>query len=61
MKQINLEIKRTFNVNGIEYNSKDEAMKALALEILTTTVEKGIEEVIQNSGEVIKALRIIKR
>jgi hypothetical protein len=61
MKQINLEIKKTFNVGGVEYNSKDEAMKALALEILTTTVEKGIEEVIQNSGEVIKALRIIKR
>jgi hypothetical protein len=61
MKQINLEIKKTFNVGGVEYNSKDEAMKALALEILTSTVEKGIEEVIQNSGEVIKALRIIKR
>jgi hypothetical protein len=61
MKQINLEIKKTFNIGGVEYNSKEEAMKALALEILTTTVEKGIEEVIQNSGEVIKALRIIKR
>jgi hypothetical protein len=61
MKQINLEIKKTFNLGGIEYKSKDEAMKALAMEILTTTVEKGIEEVIQNSGEVIKALRIIKR
>jgi hypothetical protein len=61
MKQINLEIKKTFNIGGIEYNSKEEAMKALALEILTSTVEKGIEEVIQNSGEVIKALRIIKR
>jgi hypothetical protein len=61
MKQINLEIKKTFNVGGVEYNSKDEAMKALAMEILTSTVEKGIEEVIQNSGEVIKALRIIKR
>jgi hypothetical protein len=60
-QQINLEIKKTFNVGGVEYNSKDEAMKALALEILTSTVEKGIEEVIQNSGEVIKALRIIKR
>jgi hypothetical protein len=61
MKQINLEIKKTFNIGGIEYNSKEEAMKALAMEILTSTVEKGIEEVIQNSGEVIKALRIIKR
>jgi hypothetical protein len=61
MKQINLEIKKTFNVGGVEYNSKEEAMKALAMEILTSTVEKGIEEVIQNSGEVIKALRIIKR
>jgi hypothetical protein len=60
-QQINLEIKKTFNVGGVEYNSKDEAMKALAMEILTSTVEKGIEEVIQNSGEVIKALRIIKR
>jgi hypothetical protein len=60
-QQINLEIKKTFNVGGVEYNSKEEAMKALAMEILTSTVEKGIEEVIQNSGEVIKALRIIKR
>lgn len=55
----NLEVKKTYSVNGIEYDSKDEAMKALAMELLHNEIPKGFENVVANAGEIIKALRII--
>ena len=57
----NLEIKKTFSVNGKEFNSKEEAVKALALEVLETEIPKGVENVIQNAAQIIQALKVIKR
>jgi len=57
----NLEIKKTFSVNGKEYSSKEEAMKALALEVLNTEIPKGVENVIENAASIIQALKVIKR
>ena len=57
----NLEIKKTFSVNGKEFNSKEEAVKALALEVLETEIPKGVENVIQNAASIIQALKVIKR
>ena len=57
----NLEIKKTFSVNGKEFNSKEEAMKALALEVLETEIPKGVENVIQNAASIIQALKVIKK
>ena len=57
----NLEIKKTFSVNGKEYGSKEEAVKALALEVLETEIPKGVENVIQNAAQIIQALKVVKR
>jgi len=55
----NLEIKRTFTVDGVEYATKEEAKSALAMSILNSTVPGGVEEVIKNADDVISALRVI--
>jgi hypothetical protein len=57
----NLEIKKTFSVNGKEFNSKEEAIKALALEVLQTEIPKGVDNVIQNAASIIQALKVVNR
>ena len=57
----NLEIKKTFSVNGKEYSSKEEAMKALALEVLNTEIPRGVDNVIQNAASIIQALKVVNR
>ena len=57
----NLEIKKTFSVNGKEFNSKEEAMKALAMEVLQTEIPKGLDNVIQNAASIIQALKVVNR
>ena len=57
----NLEIKKTFSVNGKEYESKEEAMKALAMEVLNTEIPKGVESVIENAASIIGALKVLNR
>ena len=57
----NLEIKKTFSVNGKEYSSKEEAMKALALEVLNTEIPKGVQNVIEKAPQIIQALKIVNR
>jgi hypothetical protein len=48
-------------VNGKEYGSKEEAMKALALEVLNTEIPKGVSNVIQNAVQIIQALKVVNR
>ena len=57
----NLEIKKTFSVNGKEFNSKEDAMKALAMEVLNTEISKGVSNVIQNAASIIQALKVVNR
>jgi hypothetical protein len=57
----NLEITKTFKVGDKEYNSKEEAMKALAIEVLEKEVALGVDNVIAKASEIISALRIIKK
>ena len=57
----NLEIKKTFSVNGKEYDSKESAMKALAREVLDTEIPKGVQNVIENAAQIIQALKVLKR
>ena len=57
----NLEIKKTFSVNGKEYSSKEEAMKALAMEVLNTEIPKGVDNVIQTAVSIIQALKVLNR
>ena len=57
----NLEIKKTFSVNGKEYGSKEEAMKALALEVLNTEIPLGVTNVIEKAPQIIQALKVLNR
>ena len=57
----NLQVTKTFKVGNKEYNSKEEAMGALAMEVLEKEVALGVDNVIAKASEIIQALRIIKR
>ena len=59
--KINLEIKKSFKIGDKEYNSKEEAMVALATEVLEREVALGVDNVISKATEIIQALRIIKK
>jgi hypothetical protein len=57
----NLQVTKTFKVGDKEYNSKEAAMGALAMEVLEREVSLGVENVISKVSDIISALRIIKR
>jgi hypothetical protein len=61
MKTTNLQITKTFKVGDKEYNSKEEAMGALAMEVLEKEVALGVDNVISKASEIIQALRVIKK
>jgi hypothetical protein len=56
-----LEITKTFKIGDKEYGSKEEAMKALAMEVIEREVALGVNNVISKASEVIQALKIIKK
>ena len=55
----NLEIKRSYTVDGIEYDTKEAAKNALAMSILNTHIPAGIDAVIANADDVVKALKVV--
>jgi hypothetical protein len=57
----NLQITKTFKVGDKEYSSREEAMGALAMEVLEREVPLGVDNVISKASEIISALRIIKK
>jgi hypothetical protein len=57
----NLQVTKTFKVGDKEYNSKEAAMGALAMEVLEREVSLGVDNVISKASDIISALRIIKR
>jgi hypothetical protein len=57
----NLQITKTFKVGDKEYTSKEEAMVALAMEVLEREVALGVDNVISKANEIIQALRVIKK
>jgi hypothetical protein len=57
----NLQITKTFKVGDKEYSSKEEAMGALAMEVLEREIVLGVDNVISKASEIIQALRVIKK
>jgi hypothetical protein len=55
----NLEIKRSYTVNGVEYDSKEAAKNALAMSILNTHIPNGIDAVLDNADDIVKAIKIV--
>jgi hypothetical protein len=56
-----LEITKTFKIGDKEYSSKEDAMKALATEVLEREIPLGVQNVISKASEIIQALRVIKK
>jgi cell division ATPase FtsA len=56
---LKLEIKKTFKIGDKEYNSKEEALKSVALVELTKIVEGGVQSVVDNSADFLKLLKIV--
>jgi hypothetical protein len=57
----NLQVTKTFKVGDKEYTSKEDAMKALATEVLEREIPLGVNNVISKANEIIQALRVIKK
>jgi hypothetical protein len=57
----NLQITKTFRIGDKEFTSKEEAMRALAMEVLEKEVSLGVNNVIEKASEIIQALRVIKK
>jgi hypothetical protein len=55
----NLEIKRTYTVDGVEYDTKEAAKSALAMSILNTHIPLGIDAVLANADDIVKALKVV--
>jgi hypothetical protein len=55
----NLEIKRSYTVDGVEYDTKEAAKSALAMSILNTHIPAGIDSVIANADDIVKALKVV--
>lgn len=52
---------KKYVVDGVSYDTKKEASKALALKTVKEYVAKGVDEVINNSKEFINALNLLKK
>jgi hypothetical protein len=57
----NLQVTKTFKVGDKEYTSKEDAMKALATEVLEREIPLGVDNAISKASEIIQALRVIKK
>ena len=55
----NLQIKKTYSVDGVEYTDKKQAETVAAKKMLQSLVEQGVDAVIENYVDFIKALRIL--
>jgi hypothetical protein len=56
-----LESKKVYKVDGVDYETKKEANLALSKKSLQEYLDKGIDEIIANSSEVVKLLRPFKK
>lgn len=58
-----MELKTTkkYVVDGVSYDTKAEANKAMNMKLLNEAVSQGSDYVIQNATEVIKALNIVTK
>ena len=57
----NLQIKKTYSINGVDYDTKEEAVRASQMDLLNTEIAKGVQNVIDKSTEIIRALRIVSQ
>jgi hypothetical protein len=55
----NLQIKKTYSIDGIEYSTKEEALKCQASKVVEKFVTLGVQEILKNHVEFSEALRVL--
>ena len=55
----NLQIKKTYSVDGVEYTDKKQAETVVAKKTLQSLVDQGVDAVIENYVDFIAALRVL--
>ena len=55
----NLQIKKTYSIDGMEFNTKEEALKSQASKVVERMVALGVDEIIKNHVEFTEALRVL--
>ena len=55
----NLQTKKTYFIDGMEFNTKEEAIKFQASKVVEKFISLGVEEIIKNKIEFIEALRVL--
>lgn len=58
-KIMEIKVSKVYKVGGVEYSSKEEAMKASAMEVLNTEIPLGVSNVLAKAEEIISALKIV--
>ena len=56
-----IKVSKVFKVGGVEYSSREEAVKASAMELLNTEIPLGVDNVLSKASEIVKALQIVSR
>ena len=56
-----VKVSKIFKVGNVEYTSREEAIKASAMEILNTEIPKGLDNVLGKAEEIIKALQVVNK
>ena len=46
-------------MDGVEYDTKEAAKSALAMSILNTHIPAGIDAVIANADDIVKAIKVV--
>ena len=60
-KIMEIKVSKVYKVGGVEYSSKEEAVKAGAMELLNTEIPKGLDSVLGKAEEIIRALQIVSK
>ena len=56
-----IKVSKVFKVGGVEYSSREEAIKASAMELLNTEIPQGLDNVLAKAEDIIKALQIVNK
>lgn len=59
--ELKVEMSKTYKVGDKEYSSREEALKASAMELLHEEIPKGFDNVVSKATDIIKALNIVKK
>ena len=60
-KVMDIKVSKVYKVGNVEYTSKEEAVKASAMEILNKEIPVGLDNVLAKADEIISALKIVSR